>query len=488
MKRSKLYGLSKRIITLTSRRQGSILCGAVIAGLSPFMNNVDEEISQVTIQKKEVKMPCALDFGKNRMGRKQGKVSSVKNQNLHLILHVCNVSLTAYLALSHRCWQRSVESSIVHQTNTFAMTPQYDLEETKTMFKQIFQSLVSQGLCFDKEEVLVQEATSQYIYESEDLTFDNLSSTKESNTKEEFTGTILLDTSNVKEDEVDRLPVFDIDNHTQLRCMFDGICVDHDVRFHVENGGSYHLQSSLNPIELGSDKKCTLGVLITTMPYSGSYIQALAIKTVIEAVGGSFRYAGTILWNWHAHSKFETPGLWLETFGKWRSQLSHNDVVIIYAPYIDDANAIQLCRKSITISGHRSLAEITQELENLIIDSKQALRYSRSILHHFNKWQHLGVDITSRFDDLFGDVTNWNGITNFGFDFCESIELMLDVHCDRNLLVSKISANDLIRKEFINLSKRKIAGHEYVSRVDSDMNALVVRNTFEAWMKSMKYY
>ena len=264
------------------------------------------------------------------MGRKQGKVSSVINQNLHLILHVCNVSLTAYLALSHRSWQQSIESSIVYPTSTFAMTPQYDLVETKTMFKQIFQSLVSEGLCFDKEEVLVQEATSQYIYNSEGVTFDNLSSIKESNTKEESTGTILLDTSNVKEDKVDRLTVFDIDNHTQLRCIFDDICVDHDVRFHMENRGSYHLQSSLNPIELGSDKKCTLGVLITSMPYSGSYLQALAIKTVIEAVGGSFRYAGTMLWNWHAHSNFEAPSLWLETFGKWRSQLSHNDVVIIY--------------------------------------------------------------------------------------------------------------------------------------------------------------
>jgi len=164
VKRSKSRGYSEGIITLTTRRKVLFCVTQSLPVFFSFMNNVDEASRNFSGHNSKIKRRClcALDFRKNRMGRKQRKVSSVKNQNLHLILHVCNVSLTTYLALSHRSWQQSIESSIVYPTSTFAMTPQYDLVETKTMFKQIFQSLVSEGLCFDKEEVLVQEARSTY--------------------------------------------------------------------------------------------------------------------------------------------------------------------------------------------------------------------------------------------------------------------------------------------------------------------------------------
>ena len=285
----------------------------------------------------------------------------------------------------------------------------------------------------------------------------------------------------------------DIDDPASMQCMFQSqVCTEDGVQLHSQKGGSYHLISTKYPIILeDGDHSCSLCVVITTMPYSGAVLQAQAVKQFIQ-VHKNLNFAGSYLWNWHAHSKSKQAQLWLEKFHSWKSTLTKNDFVIFYAPYYDDFGATTFCRSSVVVGGYRSLTDLALLRNKLHPDSstQSILQYTRSVKHHYDKWKKM-VHLVTRYERF---VSHENGVREFITELCMTLHNTTDAswfkfNCT---LAHDISIDINQSNQYPGTRMFQNPGGLSISEENEEgenMNAirLTVEKTFHTWLKAMDY-
>jgi hypothetical protein len=185
------------------------------------------------------------------------------------------------------------------------------------------------------------------------------------------------------------------------KCML-GICAEKTVDLYVQDS-QFHLYTNYFKPTFPVLPTCKRAFIFTSMPYTGTKIQMIIVRKLMEHFQSNFR--SYVFWNWHAHTKINHNDArdWSERMSEFLQTTSATDEFIIFAPYKDDRVTKELCETPVVLHEIRPLEDIAllryhryrhpsplemDEDDTLLqISVAGAVNYIRSMLLHQRYWE-----------------------------------------------------------------------------------------------------